>query len=65
MDHTKWFASPACTELESVVLDWSAKMFGLDKAFWNENETGGGVIQVSHAHVTREPVLITVLEIIL
>ncbi|VDB87990.1 unnamed protein product [Peniophora sp. CBMAI 1063] len=42
-----WFASPACTELESVVLDWSAKMFGLDKAFWNENETGGGVIQTT------------------
>jgi glutamate/tyrosine decarboxylase-like PLP-dependent enzyme len=42
----QWFASPACTELESVVMDWSAKMFGLDAAFLNQNETGGGVIQV-------------------
>lgn len=42
-----WFASPACTELEAVVMDWAAKMFGLDKAFWNVNEIGGGVIQTT------------------
>jgi len=43
---TQWFASPACTELEAVVMDWAAKMFGLDGIFWNANEVGGGVIQV-------------------
>jgi glutamate/tyrosine decarboxylase-like PLP-dependent enzyme len=43
---TQWFASPACTELEAVVMDWAAKMFGLDGVFWNANEVGGGVIQV-------------------
>lgn len=43
---TQWFASPACTELEAVVMDWAAKMFGLDSVFWNVNEVGGGVIQV-------------------
>jgi glutamate/tyrosine decarboxylase-like PLP-dependent enzyme len=42
----QWFASPACTELEAVVMDWAAKMFGLDGVFWNANEVGGGVIQV-------------------
>lgn len=26
--------------------DWAAKLLGLDKAFWNESQTGGGVIQV-------------------
>jgi glutamate/tyrosine decarboxylase-like PLP-dependent enzyme len=43
---TQWFASPACTELEAKVMDWAAKMFGLDGVFWNANEVGGGVIQV-------------------
>ncbi|KAA1472514.1 hypothetical protein DENSPDRAFT_821425 [Dentipellis sp. KUC8613] len=42
-----WFASPACTELESVVMDWAAKMFGLDRTFHNISEIGGGVIQTT------------------
>ncbi len=42
----QWICSPACTELEVVVCDWAAKLLGLDKAFWNESQTGGGVIQV-------------------
>ncbi|KAH9989806.1 pyridoxal phosphate-dependent transferase [Russula vinacea] len=42
-----WFASPACTELEAVVMDWAAKMFGLHGVFWNVNEVGGGVIQTT------------------
>jgi aromatic-L-amino-acid decarboxylase len=42
----QWFASPACTELEAVVMDWAAKMFGLHGVFWNASEVGGGVIQV-------------------
>ncbi|KAI0285885.1 hypothetical protein BGY98DRAFT_245232 [Russula aff. rugulosa BPL654] len=25
---TQWFASPACTELEAVVMDWATKIFG-------------------------------------
>ena len=43
---TQWFASPACTELEAVVMDWAAKMLGLHSVFWNANGIGGGVIQV-------------------
>ncbi|KAH9967309.1 aromatic-L-amino-acid decarboxylase [Russula dissimulans] len=42
-----WFASPACTELEAVIMDWAAKMFGLHGVFWNANEVGGGVIQTT------------------
>ncbi|KAI0295987.1 aromatic-L-amino-acid decarboxylase [Russula brevipes] len=42
-----WFASPACTELEAVVMDWAAKMFGLRNVFWNASEVGGGVIQTT------------------
>ncbi|KAI0044522.1 hypothetical protein FA95DRAFT_1608470 [Auriscalpium vulgare] len=42
-----WLASPACTELESVVMDWAARMFGLDRTFHNESKVGGGVIQTT------------------
>ncbi|KAG2074868.1 hypothetical protein BDR04DRAFT_1150671 [Suillus decipiens] len=42
-----WSASPACTELEAVVMDWTAQLLGLDKAFYNVSEVGGGVIQTS------------------
>ncbi|KAI0272703.1 pyridoxal phosphate-dependent transferase [Gloeopeniophorella convolvens] len=42
-----WLASPACTELEAIVMDWAAKMFGLSSVFWNINEVGGGVIQTT------------------
>ncbi|KAH9000276.1 pyridoxal phosphate-dependent transferase [Lactarius akahatsu] len=43
----QWFASPACTELEVVVMGWAAKLFGLHDIFWNVNEVGGGVIQTT------------------
>ncbi|KAG9102848.1 hypothetical protein FRC06_000962 [Ceratobasidium sp. 370] len=39
-----WACSPACTELEAIVMDWSAKLFGLDTAFCIESGVGGGVI---------------------
>ncbi|KAL4071261.1 pyridoxal phosphate-dependent transferase [Scleroderma yunnanense] len=42
-----WSASPACTELEAVVMDWAAKMLGLDQSFYNTSEVGGGAIQTS------------------
>ncbi|KAG9311512.1 pyridoxal phosphate-dependent transferase [Chiua virens] len=42
-----WSASPACTELEAIVMDWAAKMIGLDAAFYNISEVGGGVIQTT------------------
>ena len=39
-----WATSPACTELETHVLDWLVGMLGLPSKFRSE-ETGGGVIQ--------------------
>ena len=39
-----WATSPACTELETHVLDWLVGMLGLPERFLSTN-TGGGVIQ--------------------
>jgi len=39
-----WLASPAVTELETIMLDWVAKMFGLPDCFLSDGE-GGGIIQ--------------------
>jgi aromatic-L-amino-acid decarboxylase len=39
-----WATSPACTELETHVLDWLVGMLGLPTKFLSAN-TGGGVIQ--------------------
>src|SRR5215472_6654949 len=39
-----WSTSPACTELETQVMDWLVSMMGLPEKFLSSN-TGGGVIQ--------------------
>ncbi len=39
-----WSTSPACTELETHVLDWLVPMLGLPEKFLSTS-TGGGVIQ--------------------
>lgn len=42
-------ASPACTELETVMLDWLGKMLHLPEHFIaGTHGHGGGVIQVCH-----------------
>ena len=43
-----WLTSPACTELETRVMDWLAQMLGLAPEFHSTHTgggTGGGVIQ--------------------
>ena len=52
-------ASPACTELETIVLDWFGKAMGLPSDFLSStpNSEGGGVIQSS----ASECILITML----
>ncbi|MFI5117282.1 MAG: pyridoxal-dependent decarboxylase [Terriglobales bacterium] len=40
-----WATSPACTELESQVLDWLVTMLGLPEKFLSTSSGGGGVIQ--------------------
>jgi len=42
-----WLSSPACTELEAIVMDWSANLLGLSPAFANASGVGGGCIQTS------------------
>jgi len=46
-----WATSPACTELETVVLDWTAHMLDLPDRFLSTN-AGGGAIQDSASSAT-------------
>ena len=39
-----WIASPACTELEAIVMDWLAKAMDLPEFFLSTGN-GGGIIQ--------------------
>uniref|UniRef100_A0A8D0FQ52 Aromatic-L-amino-acid decarboxylase n=1 Tax=Strix occidentalis caurina TaxID=311401 RepID=A0A8D0FQ52_STROC len=48
-----WAASPACTELETVMLDWLGKMINLPEEFLaGKDGQGGGVIQGSASEAT-------------
>uniref|UniRef100_A0A8C4WLR9 Aromatic-L-amino-acid decarboxylase n=1 Tax=Gopherus evgoodei TaxID=1825980 RepID=A0A8C4WLR9_9SAUR len=48
-----WAASPACTELETVMLDWLGKMINLPEEFLaGKDGEGGGVIQGSASEAT-------------
>ncbi|MDR9451324.1 MAG: pyridoxal-dependent decarboxylase, partial [Acidimicrobiia bacterium] len=46
-----WATSPACTELETHVMDWLVEMLDLPPRFLS-SETGGGVIQDSASSAT-------------
>jgi aromatic-L-amino-acid/L-tryptophan decarboxylase len=46
-----WSTSPACTELETVVLDWMAELLGLPERF-RSTGSGGGVIEESASGAT-------------
>lgn len=46
-----WATSPACTEMESHVLDWLVPMLGLPEKFLSSS-TGGGVIQDTASSAT-------------
>jgi len=46
-----WATSPACTEVETHVMDWLVKMLGLPEKFMSHTE-GGGVIQHSASDAT-------------
>jgi aromatic-L-amino-acid/L-tryptophan decarboxylase len=51
-----WAASPACTEVESHVLDWLVPALGLPEKFLS-SRTGGGVIQDTASSATLCAVL--------
>ena len=42
-----WITSPACTEIETLMLDWMQELLGLPERFRSTSEHGGGVIQGS------------------
>ena len=46
-----WATSPACTEIETLVLDWLQAAMGLPAAF-HSSSTGGGVLQDSASSST-------------
>ena len=48
-----WIASPACTELEMVMMDWLGKMLDLPEEFlFSGPGQGGGVIQGTASEAT-------------
>lgn len=51
-----WVTSPACTELETHMLDWLAEMLGLPEKFMSHTK-GGGVIQDTASNATLSALL--------
>ncbi|XP_023936659.2 aromatic-L-amino-acid decarboxylase [Bicyclus anynana] len=48
-----WIASPACTELEVITMNWLGKLLGLPEEFLNCSAgPGGGIIQGSASEAT-------------
>lgn len=49
-----WASSPACTELEVIVMDWLGKAIGLPEDFLHtrSDSSGGGVIQTTASEAT-------------
>nr|QHN70667.1 dopa decarboxylase-like [Limenitis arthemis astyanax] len=48
-----WMASPACTELEVITMNWLGKLLGLPEEFLNCSAgPGGGIIQGSASEAT-------------
>ena len=52
-----WATSPACTELESVVLDWMVDLLDLPTT-WKTTGPGGGVIQMSASDSTHTALVV-------
>ena len=46
-----WSTSPACTEIETLVVDWMVQICGLPRKF-HSSQSGGGVIQDSASSAT-------------
>jgi aromatic-L-amino-acid decarboxylase len=52
-----WATSPACTEVESQIMDWMVDLMGLPQG-WKTTGPGGGVIQGSASEATHLAVVI-------
>jgi aromatic-L-amino-acid decarboxylase len=52
-----WVTSPACTEVETLMLDWMIELLGLPARFHSQSERGGGVIQGTASEATLVSIL--------
>ncbi len=52
-----WITSPACTEVETLMLDWMQELLGLPERFRTDSEAGGGVIHGSASEATLAAIL--------
>ncbi len=52
-----WSTSPACTEVETLMLDWMRELLDLPERFHSKSETGGGVIQGTASEATLVAIL--------
>ena len=52
-----WVTSPACTEIETLMLDWMQELLDLPDRFRSTSETGGGVIQGTASEATLVAIL--------
>ncbi len=52
-----WVTSPACTEVETLMLDWMGELLGLPDRFRSTSESGGGVIHGSASEATLASIL--------
>ena len=52
-----WVTSPACTEVETLMVDWMQELLGLPERFRSTSATGGGVIHGSASEATLAAIL--------
>ena len=52
-----WATGPACTEVETLMLDWMRELLGLPERFASTSATGGGVIHGSASEATLVAIL--------
>jgi len=52
-----WVSSPACTEVETLMIDWMRELLDLPDRFASTSANGGGVIQGSASEATLSSIL--------
>ena len=52
-----WVTSPACTEVETLMMDWMIELLGLPERFHSRSSSGGGVIHGSASEATLTSIL--------
>jgi aromatic-L-amino-acid decarboxylase len=52
-----WVTGPACTEVETLMVDWMHELLGLPERFRSTSATGGGVIHGSASEATLASIL--------